>query len=111
MDSRTFIKLCRDTKLLNKKDLTSPDADIIFQKVKSKLLSSSKSINFETFRSHVIPEIASRKGLPVEDIVYKLSRAEGPVLTGVTQPSNVSIVRRLYRTFYSFIHSFMSIIF
>ena len=89
MDSRTFVKLCRDTKLLNKKDLTSPDADIIFQKVKSRLLSTSKTINFESFRSQAIPEIALKKGLPVSDIVYKLSRADGPVLTGVTQTSNV----------------------
>jgi len=90
MDSRTFIKFCRDTKLLNKKNFPSPDADLVFQKVKAKLVTSSKTINYDHFRKLIIPEIAQRKSMEVNDLIFKLSRAEGPVLTG-TQAENVRL--------------------
>jgi hypothetical protein len=82
MDSRTFLKFCKDTKLLKKNAFTSTDCDLIFQKAKNHQGSASKSIMYETFRNFVMPIIAEKTKLGVEGLMKKLARAEGPVLTG-----------------------------
>lgn len=77
MDSRTFIKFLKDTKSLNKK-FTSGDADLIFQKYKTKAGTSAKTLNYEVLRTHMIPDIAAKREMEVDAYVLKLSRCEGP---------------------------------
>ena len=85
MDSRTFIKFCKDTKLLNKKKFAHADGDILFQKIKSKSLTASTTINFQVFRFDLVPEIAQKLGIELSALIFKLSRADGPTLNSVTQ--------------------------
>jgi hypothetical protein len=87
MDSRTFIKLLKDSKSLNKK-FTSGDADLIFQKYKTKAGASVKSLNYEVFRTQMIPDIAAKRGMEVDAYILKLSRCEGPHIHATQAEAN-----------------------
>ena len=94
MDSKTFIKLLRDSGVVDRK-FTSGDADLIFQKSKAKAsnpaagayssgLVHGKRVNFDIFRAVAVPCIAEKKNVPVENIVAFFAKAEGPQLHGTT---------------------------
>jgi len=72
MDNAKFAKLCRDSKILDKK-LTATDVDLIFSKVKAK---GERKINFETFRDSAVPELAKKKGVTSEDLATAFSGPE-----------------------------------
>jgi hypothetical protein len=99
MDSKTFIKLLRDSGVVNKK-FTSGDADLVFQKTKAKASNPNagayssgvvhgKRVNFEVFRAVAIPCIAEKKGVEVEKMVAFFAEAEGPKMHGTTTADNV----------------------
>lgn len=82
MDSRTFLKFCKDSKLLKKNCFTSTDCDLTFEKAKKHQGTTSKEISFVTFRKFVVPIIAEKRGESEAKLIAKLARAEGPVLHG-----------------------------
>lgn len=75
MDSKTFIKLCKDIKLLNKQ-FSSGDADLVYQKAKKK----NGSIKYQTFRNEILVDIAAKKGCDVNSLVNKIAASDGPVI-------------------------------
>lgn len=85
MDGRTFVKILKDSKLLDSK-MTQVDADLIFAAVKAK---GAKKITFGDFEA-AIEKVATKKGETVDCIVSKIAEegAEGPILYG-TRTDNV----------------------
>ena len=79
LDSRTYIKLCRDMKFLNKK-FSSGEADLIFSKVSH----AHPQINYSIFRHQILVDIASKKEVGVDKLLQKLATSEGPVLHATT---------------------------
>jgi hypothetical protein len=77
MESKTFMKLCKDLKFLNKK-FTGPDADLLYQKEKSRF----GNINYAIFRRHLVPSLAAKKEVSEDVIMKKIAASDGPVLTG-----------------------------
>ncbi|MGH0128818.1 UNVERIFIED_CONTAM: hypothetical protein FKN15_036364 [Acipenser sinensis] len=47
MTGKNFVKLCKDCRVIDGKNITSTDMDIVFTKVKSK---SARVMNFEQFK-------------------------------------------------------------
>lgn len=77
MDGRTFVKLCKDCKLMDK-SYTSTDADLIFTKVKAK---GAKTITVAEFEA-AVALIAEKKKISVQELTSQLSSASGPVYSG-----------------------------
>ena len=99
MDSKTFIKMCEDAHLLEKK-FTRTDGDLLFQKAKAKASAPGagayasgvvhgKRLNYDVFRAVVIPEIATKKSITVPALLEKLAACPGPTLRGTTHAGNV----------------------
>lgn len=94
MDSRTFIKLCRDCGVVNK-TYTGGDADLAFQKTKAAAAHPSagsyssgvvhgKRVSYDVFRAIAIPCIAEKKKMEIPALVTFLASQDGPKLNGVT---------------------------
>jgi len=77
LDGRTFVKLCKECELLDKKNLTSTDCDLIF----SKITKVSKRMTFDQFEA-AVNQIADKKKCSVNDVVAKFKAIEGPTFTG-----------------------------
>lgn len=84
MDSRTFIKFCRDNKVLHKGDFDSNAADLLFQKAKAQNSITGKAVNYNILRFYMLPLIAEKKNTTVEKLVNKLAKCEGPTLNNAT---------------------------
>ena len=84
MDSRTFVKLMKDTKSMKKNKFTTTDADLIFSKHKTKQGTGVKALNYHVFRNDMIPDIVAKMGVETGKYIDKLARCEGPTLHGVT---------------------------
>lgn len=91
IDSRTFVKFCKDNHLINPKNYTTTDCDLIFQKIKAKTNTTSKTLNYKIFRSHILPEIAMKKSVTIDKLMVKLANSEGPLLHGVTNAANTRL--------------------
>ena len=85
MNGRTFVKVFKDNKLLDKK-LSTTDLDIIFSKVKTK---GKNKITFPEFRNGV-KLAAEKKGASFEAVVNKLGGGSGPKHVG-TKAQNVAL--------------------
>ena len=83
MEGKTFAKLCKDLKLLDKK-FTSTDVDLIFAKIKEK---AARKITFQEFCSG-LQLIAEKKGVSLEQIKGVVANSDGVHLTG-TKADNV----------------------
>ena len=94
MDSRSFIKLCRDCQVIDR-TYTSGDADLAFQKTKAAASHPSagsyssgvvhgKRVSYDVFRAIAIPCIAEKKKMDVNILVSFLAEKEGPTLNAVT---------------------------
>lgn len=94
MDSRIFIKLCRDCNVISKQ-FTAGDADLVFQKTKAAASHPSagsyssgvvhgKRVSYDVFRAISIPCIADKKKMEVSALLAHLATQNGPVLNGVT---------------------------
>lgn len=77
MDGKTFAKLAKDTKLLDKK-LTATDVDLMFAKIKTKDL---RTITFEQFKKGV-EGFAAKKGKTYDECVTLIVGTGGPQFHG-----------------------------
>ncbi len=77
MNGRTFVKLFKDCKLLDKK-LSSTSLDIIFSKVKTK---GKLKIKFEQFEKALV-FAAKEKGVALEALKKKICSSKGPMFKG-----------------------------
>ena len=59
MDGKSFAKLAKDLKILDAKNLTATDVDLIFAKIKDK---SARRINFTEFQNG-LSLFAQKKGI------------------------------------------------
>lgn len=77
MDGKTFAKVAKDTKILDK-GLTATDIDLIFAKVKDK---AARKINYTQFAKGV-EEMATKKKITFDALSAKLMEKGGPVFAG-----------------------------
>lgn len=77
MDGKTFAKMAKDTKILDKK-LTATDIDLIFAKIKDK---AARKINVAQFHKG-IEQCAAKKKTTYEDLSAKICAIGGPVYAG-----------------------------
>ncbi|KAA0717222.1 Tubulin polymerization-promoting protein family member 3 [Triplophysa tibetana] len=96
MNGKNFLKLCKDSKVIDGKNVTSTDVDIVFSKVKAK---TARIITFEQF-TQAMSELASKrfKGKSQEEAVqllYGLIAGKEPANIGVTKVAKAAAVDRL----------------
>lgn len=77
MDGKTFAKMAKDTKILDKA-LTATDIDLIFAKVKDK---AARKITLTQFKNG-IKECAAKKKISYEDLCAKICATGGPIFSG-----------------------------
>ena len=77
MDGKTFAKMAKDTKILDK-NLTATDIDLIFAKVKDK---AARKINSTQFTA-AIALCATKKKTTNDALVEKILAVGGPVFSG-----------------------------
>lgn len=77
MDSRTLVKLCKETGMIDKQT-TATDIDLIFTKCKAR---GAKRLTADDFEK-VVEEIAARKKKPVDEIIQQLCSSAGPSFSG-----------------------------
>jgi len=78
MDNAKFAKLCRDTKLIDKK-FTGTDADLVFTKSKPP---GGRKIRFSDFRDKALPQVAAKKGVSVDALISTMVSTGGPSSSG-----------------------------
>lgn len=83
MDGKTFAKMAKDTKILDKA-LTATDIDLIFAKVKDK---AARKITLPQFEK-ALQECAAKKKKSFEDLEASILKVGGPVFHG-TKVDNV----------------------
>lgn len=83
MDGKTFTKLCKDCKLVDK-GFTATDCDLIFAKSKT---SAERRITFAQFQN-ALTMVAQKKGITVDQLKTQICGAGGPQFSG-TQADNV----------------------
>jgi len=94
IDSKGFVKLLKDCKVINK-TFTTIDSDLIFQKTKaiatapgagsySSGVVHGKRINFQTFYNITIPLIATKKNIEIANLIEIFLKCDGPSYNGVT---------------------------
>lgn len=75
LSQKSFNRLCRDSKLFSKSGgYAISDSSITFEEGMSS--SPSSLVNYETFRKNMLPAIASKKGVQLEDLVKRLSQVD-----------------------------------
>ncbi|XP_053794118.1 tubulin polymerization-promoting protein isoform X2 [Vidua chalybeata] len=99
MHGKNWSKLCKDCHIIDGKNVTTTDVDIVFSKIKGK---SVRTITFEQFKE-ALQELSKKrfKGKSDEEALqemYKLIEGKGPGLTGVTKTVASPTVSRLTDT-------------
>ncbi|XP_074398297.1 tubulin polymerization-promoting protein isoform X1 [Zonotrichia albicollis] len=99
MHGKNWSKLCKDCNIIDGKNVTTTDVDIVFSKIKGK---SVRTITFEQFKE-ALQELSKKrfKGKSDEEALqemYKLIEGKGPGLTGVTKTVSSPTVSRLTDT-------------
>ncbi|XP_074539605.1 tubulin polymerization-promoting protein isoform X1 [Halichoeres trimaculatus] len=99
MHGKNWSKLCKDCGVIDGKNITLTDVDIVFSKVKKK---SSRNITFDEFKA-ALGELARKKykektGEEAEAEVFKLIEGKTPVISGVTRAVASPTVSRLTDT-------------
>eukprot|EP00760_Papus_ankaliazontas_P039509 PhM_4_TR9606/c0_g1_i1/m.35250 len=99
IDSARCVKLCKDCGIIPVRDTAkSHDVEIEFARCRRR---GERKLNYETFRTVFIPNLASKLGCTVADIVRKCLTSRGPVLVGtVAEPVKWHDDRRLYTGVY-----------
>ena len=94
MESRTFVKIIRDSGLFDERNLTSADVDIIFKKSIAKEYIPTTAISFETFRHFSLQEIATKLKVDISHVIRKivLSFENHPALTISNDAGGLSII-------------------
>ncbi|CAL8332915.1 unnamed protein product [Lota lota] len=96
MNGKNFAKLCKDCRVIDGKNVTATDVDIVFTKVKAK---TARVITFEQFNQALV-ELAPKRfrgkdqqeALP---LLYGLIAGKGPANVGVTKVAKAGAVDRL----------------
>ncbi|XP_078543801.1 tubulin polymerization-promoting protein [Lissotriton helveticus] len=96
MHGKNWSKLCKDCHVIDGKNVTITDVDIVFSKVKAK---SCRTITFCQFKDG-LQELSSKrfKGKSNEDAIqqiYKLVKGKAPIIAGVTKAVSSPTVTRL----------------
>ncbi|CAK6953306.1 tubulin polymerization-promoting protein family member 2 [Scomber scombrus] len=99
MNGKNFVKLCKDCHIIDGKNVTTTDVDIVFSKVKAK---SARVVTFDQF-NQALMELAPKrfKGKSKEEAVqqlYGLIAEKEPANVGVTKATKASAVDRLTDT-------------
>ncbi|NXF10387.1 TPPP protein, partial [Smithornis capensis] len=99
MHGKNWSKLCKDCHVIDGKNVTTTDVDIVFSKIKGK---SCRTITFEQFKE-ALQELSKKrfKGKSDEEAlqeIYKLIEGKGPELFGVTKTVASPTVTRLTDT-------------
>ncbi|XP_024275916.1 tubulin polymerization-promoting protein family member 3-like [Oncorhynchus tshawytscha] len=99
MNGKNFVKLCKDCRVIDGKNVTATDVDIVFTKVKAK---TARVITFEQF-SQALSELAPKrfKGKGQEETLqqlYGLIAGKEPSNAGVTKVAKAAAVDRLTDT-------------
>ncbi|XP_069765485.1 tubulin polymerization-promoting protein-like isoform X2 [Narcine bancroftii] len=86
MNGKNWSKLCKDCSIIDGKNVTTTDIDIVFSKVKPK---SFRTINFGQFKE-ALQELAQKrfKGKNEEEAIqeiHKLIEGNSPLISGVTK--------------------------
>mmetsp|Transcript_16911 Transcript_16911/g.25495 ORF Transcript_16911/g.25495 Transcript_16911/m.25495 type:complete len:365 (-) Transcript_16911:105-1199(-) len=83
LDAQGFMRLCKAAKLLHKKTFTIADGVRAFEKSRntSSIDKGEKVqyINYNIFRNLLVPDIASKKEVHIDNLIFKLSRVEARV--------------------------------
>ncbi|XP_030015950.1 tubulin polymerization-promoting protein family member 3 [Sphaeramia orbicularis] len=99
MNGKNWAKLCKDCKIIDGKNVTSTDVDIVFTKVKQK---TSRVITYEEFQKALEMLAPKRfKDQSKEDAVqsmFKLIEGKEPTNVGVTKVAKTAAVDRLTDT-------------
>ncbi|XP_032386509.1 tubulin polymerization-promoting protein family member 2 [Etheostoma spectabile] len=99
MNGKNFAKLCKDCNIIDGKNVTTTDVDIVFSKVKAK---SARVITFEQFNQALIELAPKRfKGKSKEESLqqlYGLIVGKEPTNVGVTKVAKATAVDRLTDT-------------
>ncbi|XP_030005121.1 tubulin polymerization-promoting protein family member 2 [Sphaeramia orbicularis] len=99
MNGKNFAKMCKDCQIIDGKNVTTTDVDIVFSKVKAK---SARVITFDQF-STALEELALKrfKGKSKEEAlqqIYGLIAGKEPANAGVTKVAKAAAVDRLTDT-------------
>uniref|UniRef100_A0A7N9AP20 Tubulin polymerization promoting protein n=1 Tax=Mastacembelus armatus TaxID=205130 RepID=A0A7N9AP20_9TELE len=99
MHGKNWSKLCKDCSVIDGKNITLTDVDIVFSKVKKK---SCRTITFDEFKA-ALGELARKKykdktGEEAEAEVFKLIEGKAPIIAGVTVTVASPTVSRLTDT-------------
>ncbi|XP_022075426.1 tubulin polymerization-promoting protein family member 2 [Acanthochromis polyacanthus] len=99
MNGKNFAKLCKDCTIIDGKNVTTTDVDIVFSKVKVK---SARVITFEQF-NQALTELAPKrfKGKNKDEALqqlYGLIVGKEPTNVGVTKVAKAAAVDRLTDT-------------
>ncbi|KAG5848727.1 hypothetical protein ANANG_G00102450 [Anguilla anguilla] len=96
LNGKNWAKLCKDCKVIDGKNVTSTDVDIVFTKVKAK---TSRVITYEEFQK-ALEELAPKrfKGQSKEESlksIHKLIEGKEPTNVGITKVAKTATVERL----------------
>ncbi|XP_073693148.1 tubulin polymerization-promoting protein family member 3 [Garra rufa] len=99
MHGKNWAKLCKDCKVVDSKNVTSTDVDIVFTKVKGK---TSRVITYEEFQK-ALEELAPKrfKNQSKEEAlqsIHQLIEGKEPTNVGVTKVAKTAAVDRLTDT-------------
>ncbi|XP_037655314.1 tubulin polymerization-promoting protein [Choloepus didactylus] len=99
MHGKNWSKLCRDCRVIDGKNVTVTDVDIVFSKIKGK---SCRTITFEQFQE-ALEELAGKRfrDKSKEEAVREVQRlveGKSPVIAGVTKAVSSPTVSRLTDT-------------
>ncbi|XP_012682466.1 tubulin polymerization-promoting protein family member 3 [Clupea harengus] len=99
LNGKNWAKLCKDCKVIDGKNVTGTDVDIVFSKVKAK---TSRVITYEEFQK-ALEELAPKrfKGQSKEDALkamYQLIEGKEPTNVGVTKVAKTGAMGRLTDT-------------
>nr|XP_051697580.1 tubulin polymerization-promoting protein isoform X1 [Oryctolagus cuniculus] len=99
MHGKNWSKLCRDCQVIDGKNVTVTDVDIVFSKIKGK---ACRTITFEQFQE-ALEELARKrfKDKSAEEAVrevHRLVEGRAPIISGVTKAVSSPTVSRLTDT-------------
>ncbi|KAM4744197.1 tubulin polymerization-promoting protein family member 3-like [Anableps anableps] len=99
MNGKIWAKLCKDCRIIDGKNITSTDVDIVFSKVKQK---TARVMTYEEFK-RALEELAPKrfKSKSKEEAlqsIYKLVEGQEPTNVGVTKVAKMAAVDRLTDT-------------
>uniref|UniRef100_A0AAQ5ZSU4 Tubulin polymerization-promoting protein family member 3 n=1 Tax=Amphiprion ocellaris TaxID=80972 RepID=A0AAQ5ZSU4_AMPOC len=104
LNGKNWAKLCKDCKIVDVKNVTSTDVDIVFSKISQTFgpQKSSRVVTYEEFR-RALEELAPKrfKGQSKDEALqsmFKLVEGREPTNVGVTKVSKTAAVDRLTDT-------------